>query len=63
MKKQKLVSVKKYAALCGVKPITIYKRIERGLLIPFLDKGVTVINIDIDPPKKLKRGRPCYIGR
>lgn len=63
MKKQKLVSVRKYAELCGVSPITIYKRIERLVLEAWIDNGVTVIDIVANPPKKLKRGRPCYIGR
>lgn len=62
MKKQKLVSVKKYAELCGVKPITIYKRIERGVLGAWIDNGVTVIDLNENKPKKLQRGRPCYMA-
>lgn len=62
MKKQKLVSVKKYAELCGVSPITIYQRVYRGSLSAWIDNGVTVIDTVENPPKKLKRGRPCYMA-
>ena len=60
MKKKKLVSVKKYAELCGICMQGVYNRINRGTLKVSTSYPVKLIDCIKYSPKLSKRGRPAY---
>lgn len=57
IKEQKLVSIARYAELCGITRMGVYQRIKAGTLEVVEGKNQDLVDILIYPPVQIKKGR------